>query len=94
VAELTGLNERMAAERSALEKQLAQTRQISEQSLAELADLKARLAAGAQAAQEQQTVVNQLGATNTSLQAQIQDLAVSSRRCGRTIRGWPRRAGR
>ncbi len=73
VAELTGLNEKLAADKAALERQVAQTKQSSEQVLTDLADLKARVAAGSKTTQEQLAVINELGATNEKLQGQVKE---------------------
>jgi len=74
VAELTGLNARLSAEKSGLEQQLEQTRQSAATALGDLNSLKARLAAIDKNTREQQSTIGTLGATNLSLQEQTREL--------------------
>ncbi len=75
VAELTGLNEKLAKDKTALERQLAQTRQSSETARAEIADLRSKVAQGDRALQEQLAMVNEANAANERVQSQLKELA-------------------
>jgi nucleoid-associated protein YgaU len=61
-------------DKAALERQVAQSRGSMEQVTAELADLKAQVAAAGRTTQEQLSALNEMGATNEKLQAQVKDL--------------------
>jgi chromosome segregation ATPase len=74
VAELTGLNEKLAADKATLENQLAQARTTTEQARVELTELRTRVTAGDQAMQRQIAASNDAVAAGEKLQAQIKDL--------------------
>ncbi len=74
VAELTGLNDRLAREKTALQTQLAELQKQSERSQTDVADLRERLAANERLGEIQKANVNDLGTANEQLQAQVQNL--------------------
>ncbi|MEX2044277.1 MAG: hypothetical protein WD941_02925, partial [Opitutus sp.] len=74
VAELTGVNERLAADKAALERELGQLRQNSGRTQAELDDLRHKAVAADAAAKEQVAAVSELTALNGRLQGQVHDL--------------------
>jgi nucleoid-associated protein YgaU len=74
VAELTGLNQRLAVEKTDLERRLARDQQGAEGLRTELADLRARVAASGKSTQEQLATIDQLGAANEKLQGQVKEL--------------------
>ncbi len=75
VAELTGLNEKLALDKSALEQQVAQSRTSSEQTRTELAELRARVSAGDQALQRQVASFNDAALASEKLHVQLKDLS-------------------
>jgi nucleoid-associated protein YgaU len=74
VAELTGLNEKLSSEKSALERQLAQARQASDTARSQLGDLKTRAAEADKLAQEQMGTIGDLKTANEKLQADAAQL--------------------
>jgi nucleoid-associated protein YgaU len=74
VAELTGQNEKIAADKSALQQQADQARSAAEQMRSELADLRARVSAGNRALEQQVSSVNEAAAAGEKLQLQVKDL--------------------
>ena len=74
VAELTGLNQKLSVDKTALERQLTDNRQAMTAAQAEMEEIKSRMTSGAKATQEQITIINELGASNEKLQSQVKDL--------------------
>ena len=71
VAELTGLNQKLAGEKSTAERQLADARQFSAGVTTELEEMKLRLSAGGKATEAQIALINELGVNNEKQQNQL-----------------------
>jgi len=74
VAELTGLNQKLAGENSTAERQLADARQFSAGVTSELEEMKLRLVAGGKATEVQIALINELGVNNEKQQNQLKAL--------------------
>jgi nucleoid-associated protein YgaU len=74
VAELTGLNEKLSGEKSALEMQLGQSRQAADAARAELSDVRGKIAQGDRALQAQLAMLNEVNANNERVQTQVKEL--------------------
>lgn len=74
VAELTGLNDRLARDKANLETQLAQLKQQADRSQADLTALRDRLAAAERIGEIQKADANDFAAANEQLQAQVKTL--------------------
>jgi len=71
VAELTGLNEKLTAEKTALEKQFTQSRLFADQNRSELAELRARVTASTEAHDRQAALAKEAAAATEKLQDQV-----------------------
>ena len=76
VAELTGQNEKIAAEKITVQQQLEQARTAAEQMRGDLAELRGRVTAGSRALEQQVGTLNDAAAAGEKLQAQVRDLNV------------------
>jgi chromosome segregation ATPase len=74
VAELTGLNDRLTREKSAMETQLAQLQGQADRAQKDLAELRDRLAASERLGGIQQANADELAGANEQLQAQVKTL--------------------
>lgn len=74
VAELTEANDKLSTEKAALEKDLTQIRQSTDNGRLELVALRKRTVASDQVAQEQLASLNELTAANDKLQNQVREL--------------------
>ena len=75
VAELTGLNEKLSGEKTELQAQLVQSRQMMDKARDDISALKSRLTASDHMAEKSASSVSELSASNEKYTTQVKDLA-------------------